>query len=135
MSQKKIDYKNYLESVDWLIKKSLLVFSYLRRKTPIRCFICHSIKKIIVHHWNYENIGDENLSDLTFMCFDCHKKWHKQKGFKEKWEREGIEEIIEWALTSKDFDKKIKRETTKYHKDKILRLRIKNFKKSLKNKK
>ena len=89
-----IDYKKYLRSREWLIKKTKLVNRYLRRKWEIRCFVCNNTNDLIVHHWNYKDIGKEKLNDLVFMCYECHKKWHKEKGFKEKWEIEVLDYII-----------------------------------------
>lgn len=94
MKKEKFDYKKYLQSRDWLIKKTKLVNRYLRRKREIKCFVCDGLDGLIVHHWDYENIGKEKLEDLIFMCYECHRKWHKEKGFKENWEREGIDEMI-----------------------------------------
>lgn len=83
--RKKIDYNKYLRSRDWLIKKSKLVNRYLKRKWNIDCIVCNITDNLIIHHWNYRNIGNEDLDDLCFMCFDCHTKLHKNKNFKDNW--------------------------------------------------
>ena len=98
---KRINYIEYLQSLDWLLKKNKLINFFLKRKWKIECFVCHNDKNLQVHHWDYDNIGKEKLSDLTFICYKCHKKWHKKRGFKEKWEKEVLDEII------KDYKNKI----------------------------
>ena len=85
----KQEYYKYLTSIDWLIKKSQFVNIYLKENWSIECYACGSTYNLQVHHSSYENIGNEIITDgriwdLRFMCKDCHKKWHKEKGFKEK---------------------------------------------------
>lgn len=113
MEKTRINYKEYLTSVDWLLKKHELISLYLKQKWNIECFVCHKDKDLQVHHWDYNNVGNEKLSkkeglDLSFLCRDCHKKWHFEKNFKEKWVEEGINEIINFLKTKKVRNKKIK---------------------------
>lgn len=81
-------YKEYLNSLDWLLKKNELINVYKEKGWKIECSVCNRTDNLQVHHNNYDNVGNEILTDgrifeLTFMCRDCHYKWHKQKGFKE----------------------------------------------------
>jgi len=96
---KQQEYHKYLLSLDWLLKKNELISVFLKEGWHIECFVCGKTDKLQVHHMNYKNVGkeiliDERIHDLRFCCADCHKKWHKEKGFKEKWEREMIEQFF-----------------------------------------
>lgn len=88
--KKWVNYKEYISSVDWLLKKHELISIYLSRGWSIQCDICESKRNINVHHKTYEQLGCENLKDdgsgdiwnLQFLCRDCHKKWHFDENFK-----------------------------------------------------
>ena len=82
-------YKNYLLSIDWLKKKNALINKYIENNWEINCHCCGGTSNLQVHHFSYANIFNEVLEDgrifeLGFMCRDCHYKWHKEEGFKEK---------------------------------------------------
>ena len=90
----KFNYKEYLSSKDWLLKKNELISIYLSQGWNINCIACSSEHNLQVHHMNYDEIGKENLSEknskkgkgvwqLQFLCNNCHKKWHFEKGFKD----------------------------------------------------
>jgi len=88
----KIEYQNYLNSKEWLLKKNEFINIHLKNNWNIECSICKLTDSLQVHHLSYRNIGNEILTDdsineLVFLCRDCHKKWHKEKGFKEKIEK------------------------------------------------
>ena len=90
----KLDYKKYLQSADWLIKKSKLVSTYINQGWKIECRYCGSVHNLHVHHNSYENVGNEQIDDeriweLAFLCKDCHQKYHFLEGWKE--EREELE--------------------------------------------
>ena len=36
------------------------------------CQACGSKKRITVHHKTYERFGNEKISDLMPLCWDCH---------------------------------------------------------------
>lgn len=83
------DYYEYLASNKWLIKKAELINIYIKKNWQIDCYCCGSTDNLQVHHFSYKHIGNEVLDDeriweLTFMCRDCHKKWHFQKDFKKQ---------------------------------------------------
>lgn len=65
-------YKDYLSSDDWREKK--------HRKTKAskkRCSVCSSEDNIDLHHLNYKNLYDVELSDLRFLCRRCHFLSHR----------------------------------------------------------
>lgn len=86
----KVNYKEYIVSRDWLLKKHQLISIYLKQGWDIECGICQSTSNLNVHHRSYKQLGNENLEDdgsgdinnLEFLCRDCHKKWHFNHSFK-----------------------------------------------------
>ncbi len=59
-------------------------WQYLReaalRRAGQRCEACNSEAELHVHHRTYENIGNENLSDLLVLCASCHTAIHRAAG-------------------------------------------------------
>jgi hypothetical protein len=95
----KQEYREYLASKQWLLKKHALISVYLKEGWSIDCIFCGSEKYLQVHHLSYANIGneivtDERIWDLVFACKDCHYKYHFQKGFKEAWLKQSFDELI-----------------------------------------
>ena len=72
--KKKINYKNYLRSKKWKMKR----ISVLKR-AKYRCQLCNNKNRLQVHHRTYKNIGKELLTDLTVLCFGCHNLFHKYR--------------------------------------------------------
>jgi 5-methylcytosine-specific restriction endonuclease McrA len=99
----KINYKEYITSKAWLLKKHELISIYLSQGWDICCNICESEHNLHVHHRSYKQLGNENLKDdgsgdianLEFLCRDCHKKWHFDKEFRKKVEEERKKEFWE----------------------------------------
>lgn len=72
-----MNYKVYLRSEDWKYKR--------KKKNPRRCGICASEKNLDIHHLNYKNLYDVEMSDLRVLCRRCHFLCHdlyKQGKFK-----------------------------------------------------
>lgn len=72
-------YDDYLKSEDWLTKK------YLKRLKRNNCAICNSKDNLHVHHLNYKNLVDVDMSDLRVYCKRCHflaHDLHKQGMYK-----------------------------------------------------
>ncbi len=67
-------YQEYLRSDAWLAKRALV----LQRAKGI-CEGCGIRKATQVHHFRYENLGDELLWDLAAVCEICHDKSHPWK--------------------------------------------------------
>lgn len=68
------EYKSYLQSESWQIKREFAL-----EKADHRCQICNNTKRLDVHHRTYERFGNEDLSDLTVLCRNCHELYHKSK--------------------------------------------------------
>lgn len=69
---REMDYQDYLKTPEWQeIRREAL------RRAKNRCQICNSSDYLHVHHRTYENKGDEDLSDLTVLCSDCHQIFHQ----------------------------------------------------------
>ena len=65
----KIDYKTYLASREWRLKRKEL-FTYNGDKNCERC----RAPATQVHHVTYNSIGNECvISDIQAVCRDCHE--------------------------------------------------------------
>jgi len=67
---KKLGYNNYneyLNSEHWKNKR--------KAKKLSNC-ICGSNVRLELHHKTYKRVGQERLSDLVWLCHDCHEKAH-----------------------------------------------------------
>lgn len=63
----KNEYRIYLQSEQWQrIRKMIL------ERDGDSCVVCGSRENLEIHHKNYLNVGNENLSDLTTLCSTCH---------------------------------------------------------------
>jgi hypothetical protein len=67
----KEDYQQYLESPHWLTLR------YLKRLRARQCGVCAARRELHVHHLNYRNLTDVELSDLRVMCRRCHFLAHE----------------------------------------------------------
>ena len=70
------EYNEYLQSPEWKEKRRLKA-----EEQNYTCEICHKIvrKGFHVHHKTYSRFMNESLSDLMFLCEDCHMKLHKKR--------------------------------------------------------
>jgi len=64
-------YQEYLNHWTWKEKRDYLI--YLKEK----CKCCGSKRNLIVHHKNYDSVGNENMHDVEVLCKNCHEKVHK----------------------------------------------------------
>lgn len=69
------NYAEYLASPHWKDLRSRCMIS----DRPQKCQ-CGVKKGLQLHHLTYARLGDENLTDLIFLCSDCHKKVHGIEG-------------------------------------------------------
>ena len=65
-------YNNYLKSQEWYILKNLAL-----KYSNYKCSKCGETENLNIHHLNYNNIGNEEISDLITVCNSCHKEFHK----------------------------------------------------------
>lgn len=78
-------YLEYLKSDKWQeVRKAKA------KEQNYTCERCHKVikKGFHIHHKTYAHLGNEPLSDLMFLCEDCHKEIHRlldiQKANKKK---------------------------------------------------
>lgn len=75
----KIKYQSYILSPEWEHKKKYTRRLYEQLHYPIECVRCFSVYKIQLHHNYYPTeLDDANLSDLDWICVDCHQLWHSR---------------------------------------------------------
>lgn len=89
-------YFDYINSDKWRF-----IRRQVAEKNNYMCQLCHKKmhKGFHIHHITYENFGHEKLSDLMFLCPECHlmrihkqykKKPKKIKNNKKKKEKEPL---------------------------------------------
>jgi len=73
----KLSYKQYLQSPHWNEVRKLAI-----ENAKGKCQLCNNNKYLNVHHRTYIHLGNEqnNLSDLTVLCKNCHEKFHSSTG-------------------------------------------------------
>lgn len=75
---KEMTYKQYLNSSEWRRKAR-----QAKDRAGRRCQLCNAgpgLNKLHAHHRTYERLGHEWDTDLTVLCEDCHKLFHKRSG-------------------------------------------------------
>lgn len=74
-------YQQYINSSEWRRKANAA-----KSRAEYRCQICNAspgVNKLHAHHRTYERLGHELDGDLTVLCEDCHKLFHKKSGIVE----------------------------------------------------
>lgn len=74
-----MSYEEYLKSNKWKTKR--------KEKAEEQNYICQKCNKKImcnyhIHHKTYKRLGNERLSDLQFLCEECHNKLHRDRQLK-----------------------------------------------------
>lgn len=69
-------YIKYINSDEWNRKRK-------QRKIidNFTCQECNSTLKLTVHHKSYANLGNEEMSDLITLCWECHQDLHNRVGY------------------------------------------------------
>ncbi len=70
----KPEYDAYLKSENWHAKRKLVM-----ARANGTCEGCGVRPATQVHHFTYENLGDELLWELTAVCNLCHERSHPWK--------------------------------------------------------
>jgi hypothetical protein len=68
----KADMDSYYKSSYWRSIRTKM-FSYRQE-----CFVCDSTEDLVIHHLNYDNIGNEDLGNLEVLCRSCHSYTHRK---------------------------------------------------------
>jgi hypothetical protein len=71
MVSKREAYREYLQSPDWKAKRS-----QKHARSSGRCAVCRAGEYIDVHHLEYRNWVDVQMSDLRLLCRRCHDVAH-----------------------------------------------------------
>lgn len=69
---KALPYREYLKSRHWRDTRLRAL-----DKANFRCQVCNTDEKLEVHHRTYEDLGNEQLEDLTVLCQFCHTSFHQ----------------------------------------------------------
>jgi hypothetical protein len=70
------NYTAYLASPHWAE-----VRVRFRAFTPAHCIVCQKRDaRLQIHHKTYKRLGRERLTDLVYVCHDCHRDIHFQRG-------------------------------------------------------
>lgn len=66
-------YNEYLNSWIWKDKRDFFInhVGY--------CQICGCKKCLLVHHINYDSVGNESILDIQVICQNCHRRIHHGK--------------------------------------------------------
>ena len=73
-----IFHRLYMASPEWGAKKQAIRTSYERHHWPIACIRCGVNNRLQLHHNYYlKDIDAANLSDLDWICNECHDSWHR----------------------------------------------------------
>ena len=86
------DYNTYIRSPEWKAKREK-AFQILGRK----CQRCGNIKKLEVHHLNYDNLFNESVSDVEIVCNNCHPVEDDKRATKKGYETWLRNRHGEWA--------------------------------------
>ncbi len=63
-------YGEYINSSEWKKKSKALIESVGKCQ---KCGVHKYVRKLSVHHLNYDNFGHERPEDLVVLCDKCHK--------------------------------------------------------------
>jgi hypothetical protein len=74
----KEQYVEYLESQPWLWRRERV-----RRRAQDRCERCGNphADEYHCHHLHYRTLGHEHISDLMYLCNECHAFVHGRSSF------------------------------------------------------
>lgn len=65
-------YRQYLESPEWRERADAT-----KARFSGRCALCNAEGSLEAHHRTYDHVGDERPEDLTALCSDCHRAYHR----------------------------------------------------------
>lgn len=68
------EYAEYIQSEAWQQQRT-----YALDRAKNRCQLCNSPYRLQAHHRTYERLGKEEPEDLTVLCDECHRTFHKYR--------------------------------------------------------
>jgi excisionase family DNA binding protein len=73
----KYEYKVYMDSPEWKIRRQLFL-----SRDGYRCRLCHQPHTVSdplqVHHATYDRVGNESDLDCISLCGSCHQLFHRK---------------------------------------------------------
>ena len=66
-------YAFYLRSPLWRLRRRLWIL-----RAGGRCERCRSRRRLTIHHRTYARLGHERRTDVTVLCWDCHRQHHAE---------------------------------------------------------
>jgi hypothetical protein len=66
-------YLVYLRSPLWRLRRRLWIL-----RAGGRCERCRSRHRLTIHHRTYARLGHERRTDVTVLCWDCHRHHHAE---------------------------------------------------------
>ena len=67
-------YRVRMSTVQWRAERGLAL-----ERAGYECHNCGSEARLVVHHDNYDHVGDEWPEDLRVLCWDCHTWEHERR--------------------------------------------------------
>lgn len=67
-------YRVRMATPQWRAERALAL-----QRDHYRCTNCGSEAQLVVHHDNYDHVGDEWPEDLRVLCWDCHDREHQRR--------------------------------------------------------
>jgi 5-methylcytosine-specific restriction endonuclease McrA len=64
-------YMVYLRSPLWRLRLRIWIL-----RAGGRCQRCRSRRRLTIHHRTYRRLGHERRSDVTVLCWRCHRRQH-----------------------------------------------------------
>ena len=103
------NYTEYLMTQHWRCLRKII---YELKKQ--KCQKCHKeIQEYNVHHLTYKRIGNERITDLQLLCYDCHERIHLSKD--EKIDKEKTKKRKKHSKKKKENNLKVKYYCGKYY--------------------
>jgi hypothetical protein len=63
----------YLRSPLWRLRRRLWIL-----RAGGQCECCRSRHRLTIHHRTYARLGHERRTDVTVLCWDCHRHHHDE---------------------------------------------------------
>lgn len=64
-------YMVYLRSPLWRLRRRIWIL-----RAGGRCQRCRSRRRLTIHHHTYQRLGHERRTDVTVLCWKCHRRQH-----------------------------------------------------------